>query len=94
MPQLITGHMRYTDDDYLMQEYNDMVKTEYGNKSLKKLNKLLQAETLYLGYMRDAEITKIFDTSANIKKSLKKALTIVTAIAYKEGYSFNELILA
>jgi hypothetical protein len=92
MPQLIAGHLRYTDDDYLLHEFQEKVCKQSDSNDFNKLNEVLRDELSYLNNLKDEILTEKFDTTKNIKNSLSKSLLILMAIANKEGYSINDIM--
>jgi hypothetical protein len=92
MPHLVKGHMRFTDEDFAMQDFKDANKLKYKGHSFKYLTDLLAFEAEKLDHMKDAHIVKKFDTSRNVKQSLASVLALITVMAEREGYSINELL--
>lgn len=92
MPQLIKGQMRFTDEDHEMTEFNDKVDSDYKSTSIETLHVMLNQELEYQSNLKDPQITEKFDITNNIKKSLSKSLSILSAISKKEGYTINNLI--
>jgi len=92
MPYLVNGHMRFTEKDYTISDFQINTKDKYGKISYNELFNLLSIENNILEAMKYKEILKLFNTEKNIKTSLKKSLEIITAIAEKEGYTLNELM--
>ena len=92
MPHLVKGHMRFTDEDFLMQDFKDANKLKYKVHSFRYLTELLAFEAEKLDNMKDAHIVKKFDTSRNVKQSLASALALITVMSEREGYSLNELL--
>ena len=92
MPQLVKGHLRYTDEDYDVQEFQEKAQTKFGAYSVQYLIELLRFESARLDNMKDAHITDVFDTSKNVKSALSNALLILNAIAKKEGLVLNDLM--
>jgi hypothetical protein len=92
MPQLVKGHMRFTDEDYTVKEFQDRAQAKFGSYSFHYLNELLLFEATNLDNMRECHITDLFDTSKNIQKSLTNSLLILTVLAKKEGYSLQDVM--
>jgi hypothetical protein len=92
MPHLVNGHMRFTDEDFAMQDFKDANKLKYKGHSFKYLTELLAFEAQQLDNMKDAHIVKKFDTTRNVKQSLASALALITVLAEREGYSLSELL--
>lgn len=92
MPYLVNGHMRFTEEDDIMNDFQNNIKKKYKANSYNGLVDLLNIENNILQTMKYEEILKIFNTEQNIKTSLKKSLEIITAIAEKEGYTLNDLM--
>jgi hypothetical protein len=91
MPQLVQGHVRFTADDFKMQEFKDSALEHYKNYSFGNLRELLDDETKYLAIMKDPVVVQQFDTSQNVQNSLTRALALITALAEREGYDINAL---
>ena len=92
MPQLVKGHLRFTDEDYAMQRFLERSHINYGSYSISNLTEFLQFEAVNIDNMKEAHITEHFDTSKNIKSSLTNTLLILTTIAKKEGLSLIDLM--
>ena len=92
MPHLIKGHMRFTDEDYMTQEFQDQSQAKFGSYSFTYLNELLRFEATKLDNMKDSHIEDRFDTSKNIQKALTNSLLILTVLAKKEGYSLQDVM--
>ena len=92
MPHLINGHIRFIEEDSMMNDFQKHVSEKYDSFSYNELVELLGIEKRQLETMNYEEIIKLFDTKQNIKTSLINALSIITAIAKKEGYALNELL--
>jgi len=92
MPQLIKGQMRFTDEDHEMTDFNDKVDSDYKSTSIETLHVMLNQQLEYQSILKDTQITEKFDITNNIKKSLSNSLSILLAIAKKEGYTMNHLI--
>jgi hypothetical protein len=92
MPQLVQGHMRFTDDDFLQTDYQETLLNRYKNKSISNLMELLKCESDQLVLMKDREVNELFNTEKNIKRALTNSLTLISAIAEREGYTLNDLM--
>ena len=92
MPQLVQGHLRFTNDDFLMNDYQETVQKKYKNQTFEKLTERLKANSEQLILMKDSEVVALFNTEQNIKKILAETLLIITAIAEREGYTMKELM--
>ena len=92
MPQLVQGHLRFTNDDFLMNDYQETVQMKYKNQTFEKLTERLKANSEQLILMKDSEVVALFNTEQNIKKILAETLLIITAIAEREGYTMKELM--
>ena len=84
--------MRFTDEDHEMSEFNNKVESDYKSTSIETLHAMLNQQLAYQSLLKEHEITEKFDITNNIKKSLSKSLSILLAIANKEGYTLNNLI--
>jgi len=92
MPQLIKGHLRYTDDDYAMQEFNEKSNSNYTDDSIHELLELIELELTQLETLNHINTMNHSNAKKNIKLSLINTLSIFTALALKQGYSLTELI--
>ena len=92
MPQLIKGHMRFTDEDHELSKFNEKVQIQFGTIKQDILYVLLKEELIYQQLLKEHEITEKFDITNNIKMSLADSLSILSAIAKNEGYPLNDLI--
>ena len=92
MPQLIKGHMRFTDEDHELSKFNEKVQIQFGTIKQDILYVLLKEELIYQQLLKEHEITEKFDITNNIKMSLADSLSILSAIAKNEGYTLNDLI--
>ena len=92
MPYLVNGHMRFTEEDDIIIDFQKNIKEKYKVNSYNSLVNLLNIENNILETMKYEEILNLFNTEKNIKTSLKKSLEIIIAIAEKEGYTLNELM--
>jgi len=92
MPQLVQGHIRFTDDDFLQTDYQETTTKRYQDKSSAKLAEMLKRESDQLVLMKDREINELFNTEKNIKRALTNSLTLISAIAEREGYTLNDLM--
>ena len=92
MSYLVKGHIRFTEEDSTMSNYREKTTHEYDSYSYDELIEMLGIEKRQLETMKYEEIIKLFNTKQNIKTSLIRSLSIITAIAKKEGYTLNELM--
>jgi hypothetical protein len=92
MPQLINGHLRFTNDDFLMNDYKETSIERYKNQTSEKLAARLKENSEQLALMKDTEVVRLFNTEQNIKKILADSLLILSAIAEREGYDLTELM--
>jgi len=92
MPQLIKGHMRFTDEDHELSKFNEKVQKQFVTIKQDTLYALLKEDLIYQQLLKEHEITEKFDITNNIKMSLAYSLSILSAIAKNEGYTLNDLI--
>lgn len=92
MPELVQGHMRFTDVDFALMDFQETVLEKYKMTSFKQLAARLMAESEQLTLMRDADVLALFNTASNIKYSLCQSLELITALALNEGYSLTDLL--
>ena len=92
MPQLINGHLRFIEADFLMNDYKETALKKYKDQTSEKLAARLKENSEQLTLMKDTEVVRLFNTEQNIKKILTDSLFIMTAIAEREGYDLTELM--
>ena len=93
MPHLVKGHMRFTDEDYLVQDFQAKATKKYGYKVFQEFTEALQYEAIHLdNTQRYIAVAGRFVTQEETKRSLSEALLILTALASKEGYSLTDLM--
>jgi hypothetical protein len=92
MPQLVQGHVRFTEDDFLQTDYLETTTKRYQDTSFLKLAELLKSESEQLLLLKDREINELFNTEKNIKRGLAEALSLISAMAEREGYTLTELM--
>ena len=92
MPQLVQGHVRFTEEDFVMTNFLEEAEQNYQTDSYMDLIEKLDDERLNLYMMRHPEILELFDTDPNIKRSLTNALSIIAVLAKKIGFNFNDLL--
>ena len=93
MPHLIKGHMRFTEDDYLMQDFEDAVEQHIYKQSQPKILNNLAQEIIRLNTMSHhdkAIYESLYD--AIYKDTLKQALLNIVALAHTEGYTLTDLL--
>jgi hypothetical protein len=92
MPQLVLGHLRFTDEDYIEQEFKEKVEANVGEKSFDDVVNRLSAELKILTRLSFIHTYDRLENKNNIKKSLSNLLMLVTALVTKEGYSLQDLM--
>ena len=92
MPHLVQGHVRFTEEDFLLTDYQEAALLQNKTKSYLKLASLLKDDSEQLALMKDPEIVNLFNTQQNIKKLLSSSLSIIIALAEREGYSLTDLL--
>lgn len=92
MPQLIQGHVHFTEEDFLLTDYHELAAEQANKTSHAKLAAVLQSNGVQLGYMKESFILDYFDTTQNIKKILADSLSVIASLAHKEGYTLAELM--
>jgi hypothetical protein len=92
MPHLVQGHLRFTNDDFLMHDYQETVLKKFKNQTSENLATRLKTNSEQLALMKDPEVVTLFNTEQNIKKILTDSLFILTAMAEREGYALTDLM--
>lgn len=92
MPQLVQGHVRFTDEDFLLEDYQAKVCEKYKKESYDNLVDILYINNNKLVLMKDEQVVELFDTSQNIKRILAQNLAVITALAQREGLVLTDLI--
>jgi fumarate hydratase class II len=92
MPHLVHGHVRFTADDFLLTDYQEKVLNLYKEHTAAALLDRLQTDSEQLTLMKDPVIVEQFNTTQNFKRLLANSLTVITALAEREGYTLTELL--
>lgn len=92
MPQLIQGHARFTDADFILEDYQAKVCEKNKKESYDKLVDILYINHNKLILMKDEQVVELFDTSQNIKRLLAENLAVITTLAHREGLALADLI--
>jgi hypothetical protein len=92
MPELVQGHVRFTEADFLMNDYEATVLKKYTKQTTKKLTAMWKSDSEQFALMKHIDVTEIFDTQKNIKKILAEALAMISVLAQREGYGLAELM--
>jgi hypothetical protein len=93
MPQLVKGHVRFTAEDFLVNDYQATINEKYKKHSYEKLVARLKTDSEQLVLMKEVEVTAHFNTQENIANLLKESFAIVCAIAEREGYALKDLMV-
>ena len=90
MPNLVSGHMRFTEEDFLLSDYKEKIKEEtaIGNKSKEELcTSLITQLRIFL------QIIKANDSSSTEQKAfLSEGLFKLTSLAHILGFTLEDLI--
>ena len=92
MPQLVQGHIRFTEDDFLQTDYHEKTRKLYQNKSSANLAEMLKHESEQLIFDEICRTKKVFNNEKNIKRGLAHSLSLISAMAEREGYTLTELM--
>ena len=92
MPELVQGHLRFSESDFLMNDYQETVLKKYKKQTTERLTAMLKSDSEQFALMKDIEVTDLFDTQKNIKKILAEALAIISVLSEREGYGLAELM--
>jgi hypothetical protein len=92
MPELVQGHVRFTEADFLMNDYEAAVLKKYKKQTTEKLRAMWKSDSEQFALMKHIDVTDIFDTQKNIKKILAEALAMISVLAQREGYGLAELM--
>ena len=76
MPNLVQGHLRFTEEDYVYSDFYEKIKSDVNNKSVREL---LQD----FNNMKNNKVGK---------KELKNAFIAFSRLAYANGYTINDLM--
>jgi hypothetical protein len=92
MPYLVRGHLRYTEDDYLLEDFEETARMKV---SLMRSDYLVEkladeARRLAIMHQNPQEYTTLYSTI--YKDTLKEALALLSALAQREGHSLTELM--
>lgn len=92
MPQLIQGRMKFTDEDYIMMDFEEKANTMFSKKSVEQLINRINHQTKM---MKDITNRKVeYDETYHIilQDYLTNTLLFISSIANKQGYNLNELM--
>lgn len=92
MPHLVQGHVRFTEEDFLLTDYQESALLNNKTKSYRNLAAQLKDKSEQLVLMKDPEIVELFNTQKNIKQLLSSSLSVIIALAEREGYSLSDLM--
>ena len=94
MPQLIKGRMIFTDEDYVMQDFEDAVQmTHTQPQTQRSLVINLKDEIKRLNIMtRDKKENYASLYESIYMETLQQALINIVALAQKEGYTLMDML--
>jgi len=92
MPHLVQGHVRFTEEDFLLTDYQESALSKNKTKSYRNLAAQLKDNSEQLVLMKDPEIVELFNTQKNIKQLLSSSLSVIIALAEREGCSLSDLL--
>jgi len=94
MPQLIKGRMIFTDEDYVMQDFEDAVQmTHTQPQTQRSLVINLKDEIKRLNIMtRDKKENYASLYESIYMETLQQALINIVALAQKEGYTLLDML--
>jgi hypothetical protein len=107
MPQLVRGHMLYTDADYVWEDFQEMATNRNRNKSRRTLAKILQrklvrlqaqqlqAQQLQAQQLQAPQLQapqEQLQAQQEQLQILTDMLSVFTALAAKEGYKLSDLV--
>jgi hypothetical protein len=89
MPNLISGHIRFTEEDFLLSDYAEKIKEEVAIKKSKEelCTQLITQFRIFL------HIIKVNDVSCREQKAfLSEGLFKLTSLAHILGFTLEDLI--
>ena len=94
MPQLIKGRMIFTDEDYLMQDFEDAVQMSHTQpQTQRSLVINLKDEIKRLNIMtRDKKENYASLYESIYMETLQRSLINIVALAQKEGYTLLDML--
>jgi hypothetical protein len=92
MPHLVRGHLRYTEDDYLLEDFQEAARLKTRLLRSDYLVEKLADETRRLTMMHKEPGEYMTLYSTIYKDALKEALALLSALAQREGHSLTELM--
>ena len=94
MPQLIKGRMIFTDEDYVMQDFEDAVQmTHTQSQTQRSLVINLKDEIKRLNIMtRDKKENYASLYESIYMETLQRSLINIVALAQKEGYTLLDML--
>ena len=90
MPNLVSGHMRFTEEDFLLSDYKEKIKEETarGKKSKEELSTYLI--TQFRIFLHNVKAND--DSATEQKVFLSEALFKLTSLAHILGFTLEDLI--
>jgi len=94
MPHLVSGHMRFTEDDSIKSDYYEKIQLECMNQTSSEITRLF-----YKIFIKDSKQTSICIPNNNVnnrddnqKKILSDKLFSLLSLANIMGYNLDELM--
>ena len=90
MPHLVSGHMRFTEEDFLLSDYKEKIKeeTERGNKPKEELCTTLITQLRIFLHNIKANNASSLEQKAFLSEGLFK----LTSLAHILGFTLEDLI--
>jgi hypothetical protein len=90
MPNLVSGHMRFTEEDFLLSDYREKIKEEVaGQKPKEELcTTLITQLRNFLNNVKDGNTSSSSEQKAFLSESLFK----LTSLAHILGFTLEDLI--
>jgi hypothetical protein len=96
MPQLVRGHMLFTDADYVVDDFQEIAAKRNRRKSSQTLAKILRKKTerFLLAQQAQAQLTHAEQAQAEptVAARLTDMLAVLSALVTKEGYNLTDLM--
>ena len=94
MPNLVSGHMRFTEEDFLLSDYVEKIKEEVAVKKSKEelCTTLITQLRIFLHTIKDHTIEANDASTTEQKAFLSEGLFKLTSLAHILGFTLEDLI--
>lgn len=92
MPYLVSGHMRFTEDDSMKSDYYEKINKQLSNTRILLYNKLKKDYKQISNYIPIVDSNDMINNGNNEKKVLSNTLFSLLSLANTMGYTIDDLI--